>query len=101
MYTLFICMFRGYKGDIQFAVSDWKQKHQAIAGWKQSGFDVIDIIDVELSVGAGHSPQAIIRALASTPDGAETLSSMLRAVADHQRSWKDPLLVPPIHEEWR
>lgn len=73
---------------VQFAVSDRLEKHHAVADWERSGFDVIDIIDVEVSDAGGDSPSAVIRALASTPDGAETLSTLLQAVADSQRPWE-------------
>ena len=93
MKSLFIGVFRSSKGGIEFDVSHFSEKHQALAGWEESGFEILDVIEVELRVDTGYTAPAVVRALASTPDGADILATMLRAVADHQRSWEIPLQV--------
>mgnify|MGYP003393187257 FL=1 len=91
-------MLRDSRGEIEFAVSEDNDRQQAIDHWKSSGLDVLDVIEVKVSVGMGYVAPIVIRCLASTPDGAEVLTCMLRAVVEHQKSWKKPHAIA-LHEQ--
>ena len=86
MEKLFVGVFNRSDGKgLGFDVSRYNKKDEAQAYLDQSDLDIVDMIEIDISVHISDCPTAVIRGLASTPDGVEVLSILLGRVANYNK----------------
>jgi hypothetical protein len=83
MDKLFVAKTTTSRGSVEYEVSQSKTKEDAEDQWEECGVQVVKII--EIKTRESHVVAiALIRALASTPAGADFLSTFLTQLVKHE-----------------
>lgn len=88
MSKLIVAAYRSGRGQMGFVLSPHQEKQKALDVWREDGLEVITVEEVSLSRGAGDTLSSLLRTMAETPDGAETLSSLLEGAVAVFMQWK-------------
>lgn len=63
--------------DVEFILSHHEDRGQALETWKEEGLDVLYATTIQIPVSLGDTAAAVLRALASTPQGIEAIDHLL------------------------